>query len=107
LGGTALLRLGALPADGTPKFTPRSVYPVDGQCAAQAIRTFAIAGEFDQSYRDLAERSFAYAQRRLARGDGAYVFQRERLWTNRQAHVRWVEAPFLLALATLARADQA
>jgi hypothetical protein len=88
--------------DGTPKYTPDSVYPIDGQCAAEAIRTFAIAGELD-----LAARSFAYAQRRLARGDGAYVFQRERLWTNRQPHIRWVEAPFLLALATLSGAGAA
>jgi hypothetical protein len=86
--------------DGTPKYTPRSVYPIDGQCGAEAIRAFAISGELA-----LARRSFAYAQRRLARDDGAYVFQRERLWVNRQPHIRWVEAPFLLALATLARAE--
>jgi hypothetical protein len=86
--------------DGTPKYTPRSVFPIDGQCAAEAIRAFAVSGELD-----LARRSFAYAQRRLARGDGAYAFQRERLWVNRQPHIRWVEAPFLLALAMLARAE--
>jgi hypothetical protein len=85
--------------DGTPKYTPDSVYPVDGQCAAEAIRTFATASELD-----LAARSFAYAQQKLARGDGAYVFQRERLWTNPQPHIRWVEAPFLVALAVLSRA---
>jgi hypothetical protein len=83
--------------DGTPKYKPDSVYPVDGQCAAEAVRTFALTGR-----RDLAFRSLEYAERRLRRRDGAYVFQRERFWTNRQAHVRWVEAPFLLALATLA-----
>ncbi len=87
--------------DGTPKYTPDSTYPIDGQCAAEAIRTFALAGETE-----LAHRSFAYAERELARGDGAYVFQRERFWTNRQPHVRWVEAPFLLALATLAGLEQ-
>ena len=88
--------------DGTPKYMPRSVYPIDGQCAAEAIRTFATAGNLD-----FARRSFEYAQRCLARGDGAYVFQRERLWTNRQPHIRWVQAPFLLALATLSRTAEA
>ena len=90
--------------DGTPKYTPTSVYPVDGQCAAEAIRTFALAADTDPAYRRLALRSFEHAERELARGDGAYVFQRRRRWTNRQPHVRWVEAPFLLALATLERA---
>jgi hypothetical protein len=87
--------------DGTPKYRPASVYPVDGQSAAEAIRLFALAAELDPAYGALADRSFAYAQRELARADGAYAFQRERFWTNRQPHVRWVEAPFLVALATL------
>lgn len=94
-------------ADGTPKYHPASVYPIDGQCAAEAIRTFTLASDFDRVYRELADRAFAYAQRMLARHDGAYVFQRERLWTNRQPHVRWVEAPFLTALATLSAAERA
>jgi hypothetical protein len=88
-------------ADGTPKYQPTSVYPIDGQCAAEAIRIFALAGDFDVRYGAFAERSFAYAQRELVRPDGAYAFQRERFWTNRQPHIRWVEAPFLIALATL------
>lgn len=88
--------------DGTPKYRPDAVYPVDGQCAAEAIRVFALASATDPSRLALAERSFAYAERRLRRRDGAYAFQRERLWVNRQPHVRWVEAPFLAALATYA-----
>lgn len=92
--------------DGTPKYKPDTVYPVDGQCAAEAIRIFALASAVDPTYGELANRSFAYAQRRLTRRDGAYVFQRERLWTNGQPHVRWVEAPFLVALATLLGAER-
>jgi hypothetical protein len=85
--------------DGAPKYLPTSLYPIDGQCAAEAIRTFALASALDPSYAELADRSFEYSQRALRRADGAYVFQRERLWTNAQPHVRWVEAPFLVALA--------
>ncbi|MGH9028801.1 MAG: hypothetical protein ACRDV4_04220 [Acidimicrobiales bacterium] len=89
--------------DGTPKYFPHSTYPIDGQCAAEAVRLFALATDFDPESAALAHRSFAYAERELARGDGAYVFQRRRLWTNRQPHIRWIEAPFLVALATLSR----
>lgn len=91
--------------DGTPKYKPSSVYPIDGQCAAEAIRVFALTSNLDPASRRAAQRSFAYARRALTNSDGSYMFQRERLWANRQPHVRWVEAPFLVALATLSRAS--
>jgi len=93
-------------SEGAPKYNPTSVYPIDGQCAAEAIRIFALAAELDEMYAGLAERSFAYAEQKLRCRNGAYLFQRERLWTNRQPHIRWVEAPFLIALATYATRPQ-
>jgi hypothetical protein len=39
--------------------------------------------------------------RRLRRRDGAFIFQRRRLWQNRTAHIRWSAAPMLLALTHL------
>jgi hypothetical protein len=91
-------------ADGTPRYYTHSTYPVDGQCSAEAIRLFALASSFDGSYLAHAARAFDYAQRELRRGDGAYIFQRGRHWTNKATHIRWVEAPFLVALATLSKA---
>jgi hypothetical protein len=88
-------------ADGTPKYTPTSVHPIDGQCAAQAIATFALAsGRVPERLAD-ARRTLAYAVRALGRGDGAFAFQRRRLWVNRTPHPRWVEAPMLGALTRL------
>ena len=43
---------------------------------------------------------------RLARPDGAFVFQRERFWVNRTAHPRWVQAPMLAALTHLIATSQ-
>ena len=83
-------------ADGTPKYRPSSVYPIDGQCAAQAIQTFARAGRVED-----ARRVFAYAVRLLGRADGAFAFQRRRRWVNRTPHLRWVQAPMLCALTHL------
>jgi hypothetical protein len=87
--------------DGTPKYTPESVYPVDVQCAAQGIQTFALAARRGDPYADSARSVYRYAVSRLRRGDGAFSFQRRRLWTNRVPHVRWAAAPMLLALTHL------
>jgi polysaccharide biosynthesis protein VpsJ len=88
-------------SDGTPRYTPGSRNPVDGQCAAQAMQTLARATRREP---DLGARRWdvlRYSLAKLARGDGAFVFQRGRLWTNRSAHPRWVQAPMLLAFTHL------
>jgi hypothetical protein len=85
-------------ADGTPRYTPRSRYPIDGQCAAQAIQTLARAARREPELGARRWSVLRYSLGQLARGDGAFVFQRGRLWTNRAAHPRWVQAPMLLAL---------
>ncbi|MDQ3866668.1 MAG: hypothetical protein M3304_07540 [Actinomycetota bacterium] len=92
-------------ADGTPKFTDRSVFPIDSQCAAQGIQTFALASAADPRYLELGRAIFLYSRRRLWRPDGALVHQRGRLWTNRTPHVRWGAAPMLLALVHLLAAE--
>jgi hypothetical protein len=90
--------------DGTPRYTPPSRYPIDGQCAAQAIQTLSRAGD---RLPDLATRGFdvlKWALRHMRLSEGAFAFQRERLWLNRAAHPRWVEAPMLTALTYLVAA---
>jgi hypothetical protein len=87
--------------DGTPRATVQSRYPVDGQSAAQAIQTLSRGASLQP---ELAARRWdvlRYVVRRMRRRDGSFAFQRERLWTNRTAHPRWVEAPMLAALTHL------
>jgi len=89
--------------DGLPRYTPSSRYPIDGQCAAQAIETLSRAADRAPH---LAERRWAvfdYARRRLMRRDGRFVLQRRKRWDNRTPSARWVQAPMLRALAALAR----
>ncbi len=93
---TALFR-----RDGAPKYTPTAQYPIDCQCVAQAIQTFARAATLFPDYRAWADRAFDFALRRMRRADGAFIFQRRRLWVNRTPHMRWCEAPMLLALTHL------
>lgn len=87
--------------DGAPKYYPSSLYPIDSQCVAQGIQTFALASRIESSYADWAWQVAAFAIDNMRRPDGAFIFQRRRLWTNPTPHIRWCEAPMLLALANL------
>jgi hypothetical protein len=92
--------------DGTPKYYDTGVYPIDSQCVAQGIQTFARATTQGRDHSADAWRVFFFAQRAMRRRDGAFVFQRRRYWTNRTPHIRWTEAPMFLALVDLARATR-
>ncbi|MGI8726389.1 MAG: hypothetical protein ACR2K6_01735 [Solirubrobacterales bacterium] len=93
---------GLFTVDGTPRYFIDRTYPIDGQSVAQAIRTFSLASRRQPERLEEAWRTYAFAVERMSRGDGAFIFQRRRLWTNRRPHVRWVQAPMLDALAHLA-----
>jgi hypothetical protein len=101
--GLAYYRRNLFLADGTPKFFATRTYPIDSQCVAQAIATFARAGERDARALVLAHRVASFALGRMRRADGAFVFQRGRLWSNRATHMRWTEAPMFDALTLLAQ----
>ncbi|HEY3727737.1 MAG TPA: hypothetical protein VGL51_11215 [Solirubrobacteraceae bacterium] len=87
--------------DGATRYQPDSLYPVDGQCVAQAIQTLSRAATLEPELADKRWLVLDYAESRLMRRDGAYAFQRERFWLNRTAHPRWVQAPMLSALTHL------
>ena len=103
--GLAYYRRALFLDDGTPKYTPASVHPIDAQCVAQAIHTMALAGQLEPTYGAFAWSVFDFARRRMQRSDGSYLFQRRRLWTNGAPHIRWVAAPMLQALARLQRVE--
>lgn len=87
--------------DGTPRFFASATYPIDIQCAAQGIQTFSRTSALEAGFGEAAWRAFRFAHRRMRRRDGAFVFQRRRLWTNRTPHMRWCVAPMMLALTHL------
>jgi hypothetical protein len=91
-------------SDGAPKYLPSSLYPIDVQCAAQGIQTFARAAAHRPELGRLAWAVFRYANREMRRDDGAFIFQRRRLWTSRIPYVRWSAAPMMLALTHLLEA---
>lgn len=88
-------------ADGTPKYFSDSTYPIDAQCVAQGIQTLAIAGRSEPDRLDDAWKVFEFAIKRMMRKDGAFIFQRRRLWVNRAPHMRGAVASMFLALTHL------
>jgi rhamnogalacturonyl hydrolase YesR len=101
--GLSYYRRALFLADGTSKYRPESVYPIDSQCLAQAIQTMTLAGARDPDYRAFAWTVFDYARNRMRRADGSYVFQRRRHWVNSTPHIRWTAAPMMQALTLLQR----
>lgn len=93
-------------ADGTPRYSLASTYPLDAQSVAQAIQTFSIAAAHDPSFAANAWKVFDFAMARMRRRDGLFYFQRRRLWKNRATHMRWVVTPMLLALAHLLAVEE-
>jgi hypothetical protein len=99
--GLAFYRRALFRADGAPRYTTRSLYPIDAQCVAQGIQTLTLAGAHQPACRTDAGRVFDFAAARMCRHDGMPLFQRRRFWANRALHVRWVVAPTVLALSHL------
>jgi hypothetical protein len=99
--GLAYYRRALFLDDGTPKYTPESVYPVDVQCVAQAIKTLSLSALRGMTSDELAWQVFVFARDRMQRRDGSYVFQRRRYWLNPTAHIRWAAAPMFEALTVL------
>ena len=90
--------------DGTPRYMPASTYPIDSQCAAQGIQTFARTSRQRPQLLEDAWKVFRYAEAHLKRRDGAFAFQRRRLWRNTTPHVRWTQSPMMQALTHLLEA---
>lgn len=94
-------------ADGTPKYYEDGVWPIDSQCMAQAIQTFAIGADRDPTLIDDALRTFDWSCAHMRRDDGAFIFQRRPRWANRAAHMRGTVTSMLLGCVHLLRALQA
>jgi hypothetical protein len=101
LRGLAYYRRVLVGPGGVPKHMSDRTYPIDAQCVAQALSTLATASRLEPAALDQAREVCSFALRRMRRRDGAFRFQRTRLWRNSTPHVRWAQAPMLDALTLL------
>ena len=89
--------------DGTPKYYADRVWPIDIQCASQAIETLTTLGRVrnDRSLRDLACKVARWTVERMQDRSGYFYFQRLRFMVNRTPTLHWGQATMLHALACL------
>jgi hypothetical protein len=87
--------------DGTPKYSPESVYPLDAHCYATAIDTWLALKDIHPNALVNAERTARLLLERMLDRAGYVQFQRVRFWTNKVPFVRWSTAPAFRALAGL------
>jgi hypothetical protein len=87
--------------DGTPKFSPHSIWPVDGHCLAQGILTFSRSRKLHPEDFAFASKIAVWGIKNMQHPSGYFYFQKRRRWTNRLAHIRWVQAWMFLALNKL------
>ena len=90
-------------ADGTPRYYWDRTWPVDIQCAAQAIETLVAIAEAHGDDRALARaRQVAvWTIENMQDADGYFYFQRWPLVVNRTPMLHWGQATMLHALAVL------
>jgi polysaccharide biosynthesis protein VpsJ len=88
-------------SDGTPKYAPDRVLPLDAHCYASAIDAYLALAPWRASALARAERTAALLVTRMLDPSGYVYFQRERFWMNRVPFVRWTTAPSFKALAGL------
>jgi hypothetical protein len=93
-------------ADGTPKYFPDRIHPLDAHSYATAIETWlALSGHHPRAL-DRATRIAALLIERMLDPSGHVHFQQRRFWKSRVPFVRWTTAPTFRALAGLLLAEQ-
>jgi hypothetical protein len=93
---------------GLPRYTDRSILPIDVQNCAQAIQTLAQLGRLDPHFlpracqtADLVIQKLFRWSRQGPEPEGYFLLARGRWFANRLPAVRWGQAPMLLALTHL------
>jgi len=99
--GVAFYRQNLFLDDGTPKFQPNSIYPIDGHCIAQGILTFTKLRHRHLEYLNFASKIAEWGATHFQHDSGYFYFQKRKFWTNKIPHIRWVEAWMFLALNRL------
>jgi rhamnogalacturonyl hydrolase YesR len=87
--------------DGRPRYYHTRTYPVDIQCAAQAIDTLALLSERDPACLELAQKVAAWSIRNMQDPEGYFYYRRYPLVTAKVPMLHWGQATMFKALANL------
>ncbi|NIT60114.1 MAG: hypothetical protein GWN00_29030 [Aliifodinibius sp.] len=87
--------------NGRPKYYHNRVYPVDSQCAAQAIDTLANFSDYDESALDLALKVAKWTINNMEDKDGHFYYRQYPLIKAKTPMLHWAQATTYKALAHL------
>jgi len=88
--------------DGTPKMTPKSVYPIDIHSCAQGIITFCELSDFEPRYFDMAEKVAKWTIKYMQDKEGYFYYRiYKNNYVNKMPYIRWGQAWMLRALSYL------
>lgn len=85
--------------DGTPHYYHDRKYPLDIQCASQAIETLSRLSRRHEEAGPLADRVLDWTRHHMKKANGLYRYQIRRFWKNDLESLHWGQATMLSALA--------
>lgn len=86
-----------------PSYYHNRLHPIDIHSCSQAILTFCNFSPDDKAATSRALDVTTWTLQNMLGEDGAFYYQRHRLWTNRTPYMRWGQAWMFRALARLQR----
>ncbi len=101
LKGLAFYKTNFFEASGRPKYYHSRTYPVDIQCAAQAIETLAFVSDDDHESLALAQRVAAWTIRNMQDRRGYFYFREYPLMKAKTPMLHWGQGTMFKALAHL------
>ena len=100
--GLAFFKQHFIEGSGRPKYYHTRTYPIDIQCAAQAIDTLTLLADLDPECLELATRVAAWTIRNMQDGRGYFYYRQYPLLKARTPMLHWGQATMFKALAHLA-----
>ncbi len=88
-------------ASGRPRYYHNSTFPVDIQCAAQAIDTFSFFADEDPEALLMAEKVARWTIKNMQDPSGYFYYRKYPLMTSRTPYFHWGQATMFKALAHL------
>jgi rhamnogalacturonyl hydrolase YesR len=100
--GLAFFKAHFTEENGRPRYYHDRTYPVDIQCAAQAIDTFSLLADLDGECLELATRVAGWTIRNMQDARGYFYYRQYPLVKARTPMLHWGQATMFKALAHLA-----
>jgi hypothetical protein len=85
--------------DGTPKYYPNSLYPIDIHSCSQALLVLSDYAARARDAEELALKVLLWTEANMQSSSGSFYYQRHRWWIDRVPYMRWAQAWMFRALA--------